>query len=253
MSANFDLNTQALSFSRYKQLTFCAVAIVCVAITMMLGAHYRFHLLWIYTRYRLEMAVPITFESRKMPYVPIPPSWVKHNLGKIEFSLPPEFQISEANGVRLYQYETKSVRIWLPDESYDVSAIVNVASNIHSQHSIHTLPMLRYECYRTASTEFHWAMSPSDVRWYIFCVTWIKSFQTMRDRTAELLFNDKIDGFASIGRSMTVFEWECKKTSLGGYIYFHDGGETETNDTDNDWIRAICNSLNILDSCRDEK
>jgi len=73
-----------------------------------------------------------------------------------------------------------------------------------------------------------------------------KKSRIMQDGKVELLFNDDVDGIVTFLHNKAVFEWQCKRTSLGGYIHFHNGNEAEIGDTDNDWIRAVCQSLKIL-------
>ena len=216
----------------------------------MFGLHYRFHLQWIYSRHRFGLNKIISFQNRQMPYVPVPTTWVRHNFGGMELSLPSEFHISEShtNNIavhQLYQCEGKSLFISFPDEYRSTFAMVTTEFNICPRHSISTLPMLRYECYRTASTEFCWSMSPSEVQWYLYCAMFTKAYQIMQDGGIELLTHDTIDGILMLNRNKAVFEWQCKRSFLGGYIHFHNGDETDLNDVDNDWIRAVSWSLKI--------
>ena len=242
---------KALMGHRYKSMTFCAIIIACVLITIMLVFHYRVHLLWLYARHRLELNNFTSFQSRQMPYVPVPPIWGNHRLGEMELSLPPEFYADndDANRVMLYQHETKTVLISLPEDYHDLFVTVCSMYNLRPQHSISTLPMLRHECYRAASTEFSWSISSSDVQRHISCALFTKTLRLMQDAKAELLANDEIEGLAIMDRNKTEFEWQCKKTSLGGHIHFHNGDESEINDADNDWIRAVCQSIKIFESC----
>ena len=253
-----DLNMKTRTIRRYKRMVFCVAIMVCLSTMAMLGFHYRFHFLWIYTRHRFNLNQTIPFQSRQMPYVPVPSTWGTHNIGKMELSLPPEFHtnniaMDELRNARVYRHETKSVFISFPDDYGDTLEMVNASLNMYPQHSIPTLPRLRYECYRTSSTEFNWAMSSSDVYWYIFCATFIKAFQIMQYGHTEILFDDGIDRIAMINGNKTVFEWQCKNTSLGGYIHFYNGDEAEINDADNDWIRAVCQSLKIVDSLQNNE
>lgn len=247
------------SLRRHKRMKFFVCAIICVFITMMLGYHYRLHLLWICSRHRLGLDKSMPFQSCTMPYVPVPSTWIKHNQGNMVLFLPPEFHADDVttdnpsviSGKR-YQRETKTVFASFPEDYRNLFEWTCTMYNIRLRSSISTLPMLRYECYRTASTEFSWAMSPSDAYWYISCAILNKAIRIMQDGKAELLFNDEIDGIAMIGSNgIVVFEWQCKKTSLGGYIHFHNGDESKTSDADNDWIRAVCQSLKIVDSNND--
>ena len=239
-----------------KKQVFYVVLIACVITTIIRVAfHYRLHLMYVYMRYRHELK-PVPFESRQIPYVPVPATWVQHHFGKMELSLPSEFHIdndvfSEESTVRHYRYETngetKGVIISFPQDYSDMLVMTKLMPNTQLRDSISTLPRLRYECYRTASTPFNWAMSPPEVNWYIQCAVFSKLLRVVQDENAEFVFNDEMDKLLMSNAKRTVFEWQCKKTSLGGYIHFYDGNETEINTADTDWIRAVCQSLKIIE------
>ena len=245
-----DSKSNGPSLGRYRRGKFCATVIICAATIIMLGYHYRFHLLWFYARHRLELNTPIPFENRRMPHMSVPSTWVRHTIEEMELSLPPEFHTTNAvmykNEARRYQYEAQNVIISPPEDYSHIVAWVYAASNMHPRHS--TLPKLQYECYQTASTKFNWAMSPSDVRQYTLCAIYTKMYRIFKNAPVELLFRNEIDGMAIIDGNRVTFQWQCKNTSLGGVIHFYNGDGIEITDAGNDWIRAVCQSLRIIDS-----
>lgn len=237
------------SVRRHKVMTFCAVAIACVAAVVMLVFHYRFHLWWIYTCHRLELDKNTAFQSRPMPYVPVPPTWVTHRLGEIEFALPPEFHADDDETIsgKIYRHGTKCVFITSPTNYDDLVEYAYATFNMQPQFPISTLPMFRNECYQTASSKFSWSMSPSDARRYLLCALFAKMFRvSIQGENAELLGDGDIDGMAMFAQNRITVDWQCKKTVLGGYIHFFNGDDPSASDVDYDWVRAVCQSLKTL-------
>lgn len=246
------LNTSFFCFSFLIKFRRIALYIVLIMMILLI-VYYRFHLFWIYTRYRFGLKENIPFQSCQMPYVSIPFDWVRHDFEVLQFSLPKKFTIEHQDitigeiigkkGVK-YRCNTKELYISVPE---NFSPMLETASKTYSQSSISTtLPMWRYECYDIASKSFSWTMSPSDAQRYIFSVSFASNFTIFKGSKAETLFTDEMDGIAFINKNKSVFEWQCKKTFLGGYIYFQNGDGVEIGNIDNDWIRAVIQSIKIV-------
>lgn len=224
--------------------------VVGFGILVLIGLHYRAHLLWRFEESRLGLQGVQATPDRPMPKTPTPNGWTRCRVGCIEFSLPPELaanRVDPKNGTSFvtFQHGSRIVGVELPMELDKVSlALLKVADDLCPQPQRFTMPRLRLACYQTSSDDFCWSMTSDEVRWHAFRIMTDKLIRPTFDGHTESLLRNDLDGILHFLGNRGVFSWQCNDCMYGGWMHLVDSGEK----LDPGWIRAVCQSIKRVET-----
>lgn len=219
-----------------------------VAIVVLLGSYYRIHLFWRYTAWHLKLQDVPSIPDVTMPESPIPKGWIRCRVGHIEFSLPPELasnrSIPKTNAaIVMFQHGSRLVVVFPTEDESEFSDLLKTASELCPHSERFTMPRLRHACYQASSNNFHWSMTPDEVRWHAFCMTTGELLRPSKSfRYTESFFRQDLDGIVQFGRDRGILFWQSKDPTWGGFIHFieHNSAMIDTS-----WMRSACQSLKI--------
>jgi hypothetical protein len=72
-----------------------AALLVGLVLSVSFAWHYRFHFLWLHAAKQSDLASIQAVPDRPMPELSVPDNWVKCQVGRVEFRLPPELANNE--------------------------------------------------------------------------------------------------------------------------------------------------------------
>lgn len=204
------------------------------------------HIAWKIKERQLRLTNVRAIPNQPMPVAAIPTDWASVRVGPIKMSMPAELAKSrrtpDKGGVVLFQNETVSVMV-VANQSDQLLEMLDAASRLDPQKRTFTLPKLLAEFYRAGADDFHWSMTPAEVRWHAFRLsTGFVARLAATDHTESLSHPDW-DGFASFTSKFASLNWQSADRKAGGYIHFI-GMKAPP---DPDWVRAICQSIRLAD------
>ena len=85
-------------------------------------------------------------------------------------------------------------------------------------------------------------MSSKEVRWLAFCITTNQLMRPLTVKHTEYYSRGDFDEIAHFGSDRVIIEWQSGTNGRFGFIHFVDRREAP----DQVWIRAACQSLDIL-------
>lgn len=239
---------------RSRPFALAAVALVLVlGVVALIALHYRSHLFWRYEASRLGLNNVQAIPDRPMPDSPTPDGWVRCRVGRIEFGLPPELASNRvvpkhAASLVIFHDGTRRVDVDLPTDMSEFSGLLKAASELCPRSQRFTLPRLRQACYQASSDDFRWSMTREEVRWHAFCITTGKLFRISPTGHTESFFRQDLDGIIHFDGKWSILDWQSNDCAVGGSMHFIDRGEQ----ADPTWVRAICQSLKVLDEAETE-
>jgi hypothetical protein len=183
-----------------------------------------------------------------MPELPIPNDWVKRQIGRVEFRLPPELANSEIAPKRgasmfLFRHGERAVALSPPEELDGLAGLFGAAARFSATPSrVVTLPQLRLACCRAKADDFRWSMTPDEVRRHTFCVATRKVVGLDSIRRVEFYSRPDLDGILMFENGRAHFSWQCVDSMWIGDINFAD----KDFDHDLDWIRMVCRSVRFV-------
>lgn len=219
-------------------LTIAAVGFLALLIIF----HYRFHLLWLWQANRSGLGNVQAVLDRPMPESPTPNDWVRCRVDRVEFSLPPELAGNRVanGGTVVFQHGSRAVAFALPSGPSELeNRFLQTASELSPDSQKFTMPLLRRACYQASSNDFHWSMTPNEVRWLAFRVTTSKLIRTKSDGHTESFSRQDLDGIIHFCGERSLFFWQSNDGDSEGYMHLVDRSDK----ADPAWIRAVCQSL----------
>ena len=238
-------NTE-VSWKQRLCLQLAAVAVVIGCGIAVSGWHYRVHLFWWWQANRSGLPAIQAIPNHPMPPAPIPSDWIRSCVGSLELSLPPELAANRIvpnneGAPVVFHDESRVMIVGVPEDMTDLSQLLNRATRLSPRSQPFTLPRLRLALYQVSSDDFCWSMTSEELKWHVSRITTSRLIRPDSVEHTESFSRTGLDGLADFHGHRVAFDWQSSD-GLGGYIHFRDlGGKVEP-----DWIRAVCQSLNVL-------
>lgn len=236
-------------FKGHKRTIAVAIVAICVGMAVLWCMDYRYHLWWLIQERRLGLRNVAPIPDRPMPEVVAPDSWVRCQVGGLEFSLPADLAANRAahgehGEVVTFQFGAKSVVVSEPTVVPKVFVLPSSGgSEIIGEWEHWTLPRLKLEGYRSGSGMFYWSMSKSQVRRYaaMMILRFIIRNGNELDSRVEYVASNDMDATMLLGKDRAVLDWESRRDAVGGYVHFIDREDNE----DWNWVRIFCRSISV--------
>ncbi len=220
------------------------VAFTAIALVLGLAIHYRVHLLWHLTAWRLDLNDVQPLPVTPMPETEVPDDWVICRFGSLQFSLPPALARNmegAPSGLAIFsEVPPHAMIVSLPADTADALDFVQTDLAMPPEGQELSTVMLRLACFRTGTDEFRWSMAPGEVRWFIWRVMIGRFGRFGSEQRAETLIRDDLEGVAYFRAGHVEFDWQSKGVQAGGIITLIDSSKGEV---DLAWIRAVCGSV----------
>jgi hypothetical protein len=222
------------------------LAVGTALVLVLVGWHFRYHLLWHYQASRLDLRGTQAVPNRPMPVIPTPDGWVACRVGHLEFLLPRELADGDVlhgrDGVSVrFQHGSRIVNVSVPVDAGDPLGLLAAAARLSPGREHFTMPKLRRACYAANSHDFRWSMTPAQVRWHTFRIVTAKLIRNVSDGYTESYSRQDMDAIVHFTDDRAMLDWQCSDGSWGGYILFVERpGKIEPG-----WIRAVCESIRI--------
>lgn len=238
---------------RFLAATFAAA----LALLAVGGLYYRVHLLWWwYARRHPEVNAQHAIQIRPMPQRAVPDDWVRCRVGRIALSLPPELAQEgtphrKKNGCSFFQgdaHDARLVGISVPMNAADIAPLLAPAANVWPGPAAFNVINLRLACYQADSDDFRWSMAPREAGWHAVRMTMRPLLEGRKPDFVETLFRNDLDGMIEFAGDSAVFSWQ---TTNGACSYIHLVDRRAN--ADRDWIRAVCQSVEIDGPAVEEK
>jgi hypothetical protein len=222
------------------------VAVGCLAFALVF--YYRWHLWWKMSAAWGSIETVPAIPSSPMGEAGIPQEWLVCCFGVIQFALPPEL----AHGAEVqkpgfpglsFRDGLRSVLVMHP-WPIEMSTSDYLAKEFHmpEQGRGLSLTRLRYACYRASSDDFRWSMSAKEVQWLAWLMNMRRVLWVTRDRRAEFLFREDLEGLLGFHGTSLSFDWQTPNDVLGASIIFTDSRGEEACLA---WARSVCQSLKV--------
>jgi hypothetical protein len=222
--------------------------VVLLLIGGLSGYYYRYHLYWKYIEWYLNKENIEDIE--KIPNrviiseISVPENWTEHVWKGVSFRLPPDMSLDnrKTNNTIIFCSDNLRVIIMVYPPTSEFLSFCDIASQMSLTRDSHlTLPQLRLKCFSVGKNDFHWSMSPKEVRWHCFAVCMRPILDYCHPNTIESIFRDDWNGILLLNEDKATFEWQCISGN-GGYFHF---STEEGQLLDIETIRRICQSIKI--------
>jgi len=245
---------------------FLFVSVVLGVILVLLGIHYRSHLLWKYVEWRDDLYSQNTIPDSPMPDVNIPEDWTEHSLGCLRFSAPPDFVVLPEKAGRLGKSPAIVLRndvyrivgmllespITFPDDIWAKTFKVEPLF-VHNSKQTLTLPLpyLRLESCKSGADKFHWSMSPEDVAHNAVFIILRSVLAVDGMKSVETFSHHDVFGIALFKGRRALIDWQSTSATDAGFmhVFLDDDKQSEY---DHVLVQRICQSFRVVDNAPED-